>query len=126
MSDITISANQSSDKTTLSFTVTGQSGSAGTGNVTIPKNLVTYGTTPTIYIDNQLCKNQGYTEDSANYYVWYTTHFSTHEVSIVFLGGASQEFPSLLIIAPIVTTAGAMIAVLAFRAHKKNRSKISN
>ena len=122
MSDVTISVNQSSAETTLSFTVTGQSGSAGMGNLTIPKSLVTYGTTPTIYIDNQLCQTQGYTQDAANYYVWYTTHFSTHEVSIVFLGGASVEFPAPLVVAVIVFVVAANLAVLAIR-NRRNKTK---
>jgi len=84
MSNVAIASNQSTSTTTLSFTITGQGGATGFGNVTIPKKAVTTGTTPRIYIDNQPAQNQGYTQDSNNYYVWYTTHFSKHEVSIVF------------------------------------------
>jgi vacuolar-type H+-ATPase subunit I/STV1 len=29
-------------------------------------------------------QNQGYTQDADNYYVWYTTHFSTHQIKIMF------------------------------------------
>jgi beta-lactamase regulating signal transducer with metallopeptidase domain len=64
--------------------VTGESGTVGFGNITIPISAVTYGTTPTIYIDGQIAPNQGYTQDSNNYYVWYTTHFSTHLITIEF------------------------------------------
>jgi hypothetical protein len=84
MSSITISATQSSVSTKLSFSVTGVSGTTGFGNVTIPKSAIAYGTTPTVYIDNQSALSQGYTQDANNYYVWYTTHFSRPEVSIVF------------------------------------------
>ncbi len=84
MSNVTITTNQSDKTTTVSFTVTGQSGTTGFGNITIPISAVTYGTSPTIYIDDQLAQNQGYTQDSNNYYVWYTTSFSTHQISIVF------------------------------------------
>jgi hypothetical protein len=84
MSNVAIASNQSTSTTTLSFTVTGQSGTTGFGNVTIPKNALINGTTPKIYIDNQPAQNQSYTQDTNNYYVWYTTHFSTHEVSIIF------------------------------------------
>ena len=112
MSNLAITSNPSASTTTLSFTVTGQSGTIGFGNVTIPKSAVSYGTTPTINIDGQPAQNQGYTQDSNNYYVWYTAHFSTHEVSIVFAAGSSiPEFPTItllgLILIPVIT--GALI-----------------
>jgi hypothetical protein len=66
------------------LTLTGQSGTTGFSNITIPKTSVTYGATSKIYIDNQLASNQGYTQDSKNYYVWYTTNFSSHQISIIF------------------------------------------
>jgi hypothetical protein len=91
MSNITIATNQSARTTTVSFTLTGKSGTTGFSNITIPKGSVTYGTKPTIYIDNQMCQDQGYTEDNHNYYVWYMTHFSTHEVSIVFTENSSPS-----------------------------------
>ncbi len=90
MSNITITTNQSATSTTVSFTVTGPSGTTGFSNITIPKTALTYGTTPTIYIDNQPAQNQGYTQDTNNYYVWYTTHFSTHKISIVFTKTSSS------------------------------------
>jgi hypothetical protein len=94
MANVTIVANKSATTTAVSFALTGQSGTTGFGNVTIPKSVVPYGTTPTIYIDNQPAQSQGYNQDSTNYYVWYTTHFSTHEVSIVFT--ASSSIPEFL------------------------------
>jgi parallel beta-helix repeat protein len=84
MSNVVMATNQSESITTLSFTLTGLSGTAGFGNVTIPKNSVTYGKKPTIFIDDQPASNQGYTQDSNNYYVWYITHFSSHQISIIF------------------------------------------
>jgi hypothetical protein len=95
----------------VSFTVTGQSGTTGFGNITIPKSAVPYGTTPTINIDGQPASNQGYTQDSNNYYVWYTTHFSTHEVSIVFTAKSSiPEFPSAIIgIAALMAATAAIL-----------------
>jgi hypothetical protein len=53
---------------------------------------VPYGAIPTIYIDSQPVQNQGYTQDTYNYYVWYTTHFSTHQVTIQF--AAASKSPS--------------------------------
>ncbi len=84
ISNAIISTNQSATTTIVEFTVTGQSGTVGFSNMTIPKNEVPFGKMPIIYIDTQLAPNQGNTQDEANYYVWYTTHFSTHQVSIEF------------------------------------------
>jgi len=64
--------------------VTGESGKIGFGNVTIPKSLVPGGATVTITNQGQPTQDHGFVEDSNNYYVWYTTHFSTHEISIAF------------------------------------------
>ena len=118
MSNITITTNQSAASTTVSFTVTGESGTTGFSNITIPKSAVPYGTTPTIYIDGQTAQDQGYTQDSNNYYVWYTTSFSTHEVSIVFTAKSSvPEFPSLLILS-LVIIAVSVAVVLTLRNRK--------
>jgi hypothetical protein len=86
MFNVTIATNQSAKSTTVSFAVTGEIGTTGFSNVTIPKSAVSYGTTPTIYIDNQPVQDQGYTQDAGNYYAWFTTHFSTHKVTIQFAG----------------------------------------
>ena len=90
MSKVAITTNQSNTTTTVSFTVTGKSGTTGFGNITIPISGVPYGTTPTIYIDGQPAQNQGYTQDATNYYVWYTTSFSTHQISIIFTTTSSS------------------------------------
>jgi hypothetical protein len=90
MSNVTISANQSATVTTVSFNVTGEGGTTGFGNITIPKSEIPNTTTPTIYIDGQAASNQGFTQDTDNYYVWFTTHFSTHQISIVFAPASSS------------------------------------
>jgi hypothetical protein len=84
MSNITLATNPKAAETTVSFAVTGQSGSTGFGNITVLKSAVPIGATPTIYIDNQKAANQNYAQDANNYYVWYTVHFSAHEIAIVF------------------------------------------
>jgi hypothetical protein len=84
MSNVMIATSQSANTTTISFTVTGQNGTTGFGNITVPKSAVTYGITPTTFIDGQAAQEQGYSENSNNYSVWYTTHFSSHAISIVF------------------------------------------
>jgi len=70
--------------------------------MTIPTNVVIDKTTPTIYIDDQPAQNQGYTQNEDNYYVWYTTSFSTHQVTIQF------PLPS----ASIVTASGNLLFIV--------------
>lgn len=95
---------------------------AGFSNVTLPKNEIPYGTTPTIYIDNERAENQGYAQDTNNYYVWYTTHFSTHEVSIVFIITSpivlALTYP--LVLAAVII--GAVVAVVVHVWKKKTRA----
>ena len=119
ISNAIIATNQSATSTIISFTLTGPSGTTGFSNITIAKNTVPYGKIPAIYIDNQLASNQGYAQDDNNYYVWYTTHFSTHQVSIVFSGGeqamynGSQSQESLLeIVYGIAAGAAVVIAIV--------------
>ena len=93
MSNVTIAANNATT-TGLFFTVTGESGTLGFSNITIPKSLVPPETTPLIFIDGLPTQSQGYTQDSDNYYVWYTTHFSTHQISIMFTSTTSSPTPT--------------------------------
>jgi hypothetical protein len=120
VANVTIATNQSATSTTVSFTETGESGTTGFGNVTIPKNAVPYGITPTIYIDNQITPDQGYSQDANNYYVWYTTHFSTHKISIVFTAtAATPEFSSWVILALMLI---ATMGTVAFALRKGTKS----
>jgi len=119
MSNLQIASNQSAAATTVSFTVTGQSGTTGFGNITIPKSAVSYGTAPIIYIDSQPASNQGFAQDANNYYVWYTTSFSTHEVSIVFTAQSSvPEFPSSVILSLVIILAISVAVALTLRKRK--------
>jgi outer membrane protein assembly factor BamB len=123
MSDATIATNQSAATTTVSFTVTGESGTIGFSNITIPKSDVPFGTTPTIYIDGQQASNQGFTQDANNYYVWYTTHFSTHQISIVFT--TSSNSLSLLQVIYGVVTAVAIVAIVIVTLKLTIKDKVS-
>jgi hypothetical protein len=105
MSNLKITTNQTASTTTLSFTVTGQSGTTGFGNVTVPKSAVP-------------ASNQGYTQDTNNYYVWYTTHFSTHKVSIVFVAQTIPEFPNVALIIVVIALVAASILLTIKRAAK--------
>ena len=91
ITNVTIASNKSSRTITISFTVSGEQGDIGLGNFTIPKNTVDFGTSPTIYIDDSKAENQGYSQDDSNYYVWFTTHFSSRDVSIVFSSTVSNS-----------------------------------
>lgn len=118
MSNVTISINQSANSTIMSFTVTGASGTTGFSNITIQKSAVLYGTTPTIYIDNQPAQNQGYVQDRNNYYVWYSTHFSTHRVTMQFavpITLSAKSFEPLLAIGIIVPEIVLIYTVIVVR-----------
>jgi len=91
ISNATITSNQSNSTTTLSFTITGPNATTGFSNMTIPKTTIPYGTTPLISIDGQQAPNQGYTQDANNFYVWYTTQFSTHQVTIQFVASSISQ-----------------------------------
>jgi hypothetical protein len=90
--------------------------------MTIPKSAVAQGTTPKIYIDNQLAANQGYTQDTNNYYVWYTTQFSTHQISIVFNTSPIPEFQASVILSLLAIFAVVALAVMLVRKRGKSKS----
>ena len=120
MFNVTISTNQSAATTTLSFFVSGEGGTTGFSNITIPKIAVLYGTTPTIYIDNRPAQDQGFTQDLNNFYVWYTTHFSTHWVKVQFVTSSTSQtifapVLSLVIIVPEIILIYTVIAVRRLR-----------
>jgi hypothetical protein len=110
----------------VSFTVTGESGTTGYSIITIPKTAIPYGTTPVVFIDDQQATNQGYTQDAENFYVWYTTQFSTHQVTIQFavpLTSHAASFGPVLavgIIVPEIILAYAVIAVRRLKRKPEN------
>ena len=122
MSNITITTNQSALLISVTFTLTGQDGTTGFSNLTIPKNYVQYGITPEIFIDSQRASIQGYTQDAYNYYIWYSTQFSTLQVKIQFaLPSAFQEtsFTSMLAIGLTVPEIILIYTVIAVRRLKR-------
>ena len=84
ISNVYLTTDQNTTSAYLYFTVTGVSHSTGFCNMTLSKNLIYEGTAPIIYIDDKKAENQGYSQDETNYYVWYTTGFSRHQISIIF------------------------------------------
>ena len=125
MSNVTIATNQSS-ATTVSFTVTGESGTTGYSNITIPKTLISYGTTPTLFIDNQQATNQGYTQDPENFYVWYTTQFSTHQINIQFAKSLTTQPASYLNALSIGLFVPEIVLIFTVLAVKRLRRKPEN
>ena len=123
ITNFTIASNQTEATTTLSFNVTGDSGTTGFGNITIPKNTISVGTEPTLYIDGQPAQEQIFTEDSSNYYVWYTVHFSTHEILVVFTSQVTNTSSPIIIYAIAIALALllSVAAVLAMLKRKKNK-----
>ena len=114
-----IATDQSAATTTISFTLTGETGTTGFSNITIPKSTIPYGTTPVVYIDGQPAQDQGYTEDAQNYYVWFTAHFSTHQVEISFTGQPPQPLPAWVFVVVAVAIVAAAIAVLLVARQKR-------
>lgn len=117
LSTVSINADVGAVQTIVSFSVTGEIGTAGFGNLTIPKSTVPYGTFPKVYLDGRLTPSQGYSQDADNYYVWWTLHFSKHTVSIVF--GASdssmREIPLWLILPVVIAAVIGATAAFMFR-----------
>jgi hypothetical protein len=126
MSSVTLTTSQAANSTTLAMTVIGQSGTTGFSNITIPKTAIIYGTKPVVFIDDQQATNQGYTQDSENFYVWYTTHFSTHLMKIQFAGSLSPQTSSFVpllvvgIITPEIVLVYTVIAVRRLRRRPEN------
>ncbi|MCW4006046.1 MAG: hypothetical protein NWF04_05560 [Candidatus Bathyarchaeota archaeon] len=131
MTDVTITPDQEGTTTVLSFTVTGETGTQGFSNMTLSKADVPYGTTPVIYIDGEPVQEQGYTEDANNYYIWYTTSFSTHQITIQFttqtntIAQLPQEANNPFEIAPtaLIIFIAAAIAITAWQKNKQPQTK---
>jgi hypothetical protein len=103
--------------------VKGTNGDEGIGNFTIPKSAVDFGTAPKVYVDNAQTANQGYCQDESNYYVWFTTHFSSHEVCIVFSAPVSKaEWLSQNSIYLEAAISIALVAVSGFVIYKKREN----
>ncbi len=125
----TIAATASGSTLTLSFNVTGTAGTVGFGNMTISKSTVPAGALPVVYIDGQRAQNQGYTQDSQNFYVWYYTHFSTHQVKVEFTGSVqptatpAPTATTIEIVLIVVVAVVAVLAVVALTISRRGKSK---
>ena len=121
--------NESASTTSILFNITGESGTVGSGNFTIPRSEITFGSIPTVYIDGVPAPDQGFSQEANNYYVWFTTHFSNHEVTIVFTGASSEAAAAQSIlsqkiifgIAAVIVAIAATSTVFVVRRYKKNK-----
>ena len=118
VSNATISADPSASQTTVTLTLTGQSSPDGFFNITIPKEAIKYGTTPTIYVNSQAAQNQGFTKDASNYYLWYTSYTQNYELSITFTGAPSTQIWVAIIVAVIATVL--VIAIVIPKIRRQN------
>jgi parallel beta-helix repeat protein len=116
-SDITLTTNQS--QITLSFTLQGETGTSGYTNITIPKSQVPNGVNPVVYIDGVEAPNQSFTEDSQNYYVYFTVSFSTHQIDISFTVQPVADFTMWIIavVVAVLIIAGAFVVLKRQRKH---------
>jgi hypothetical protein len=117
--------DQSAGKTFFNFIITGQTGTAGICNFSIPKNQVPFGTVPEVYLENQVVSSQGYSEDYGNYYVWCIVTFSSHEVSIVFTEDNSTTVSSfwyILVAAVAIISVFVVSAVYLIRNRKNSHA----
>jgi hypothetical protein len=94
--------------------------------MTIPKTAIQFGTTPVIYIDDQQALNQGYTQDANNYYIWYTTQFSTHQVKIQFVVPSTLQAISFGSVLAVGITVPEIILIYTVIAIKRLKRKPDN
>ena len=90
--------------------------------MTIPKTAILFGTTPVIYVDGQQATNQGYAQDANNFYVWYTTQFSTNQVKIQFAASSALQaisFGSILAVGVTVPEIILIYTIIAIRRLKR-------
>lgn len=73
----------------LSFKVTGESGTRGSITMVIPTTVVPYGLTPIVTINGNPAPFQQFISDSGNYYIFFRLQFSIDYVTIHFVPGAS-------------------------------------
>ncbi|MCW4025018.1 MAG: right-handed parallel beta-helix repeat-containing protein [Candidatus Bathyarchaeota archaeon] len=118
-SGITLTTNQSNSQITLSFTLQGETGTSGYTNITISKSQIPNGVNPVVNIDGVAAPNQSFTEDSQNYYVYFTVSFSTHQLDITFTVQPAADFTMwiILVVVAVLIIAGAFVVLKRQRKH---------
>jgi hypothetical protein len=130
---INVTTNLAALQTNITFMVGGDKGDNGFFNLTIPKSVVAYGDSPTVYasgIGNSKIsiKNQGYSQDNENYYVWCTTSFNDgvyDPLTIEFSNPPQTLITNPLFITGITATI-IVIAALSIFAYTKRKTTPSN
>jgi hypothetical protein len=110
ISNVYIAADQIASRTTLSLTLIGQSGTYSSCNITLPKSAVSYGNTPTVYVNNLVAEYE-YNQDENNYYVWYRTYSKIYELTITFTETSGLQLGSAVLIAVISVILAVIIVV---------------
>jgi hypothetical protein len=126
ISNLTITTKTSFASTIVAFILTGENGTEGFCNMTIPKTVILYGTIPVIFIDGQQVASQDYTQDSNNFYVWYTTHFSTHQITIQFIMPSTSQASSLGALLAVGITVPEIILLYTVIAIRRLKRKPEN
>jgi hypothetical protein len=85
--------NDPNGTSVLSFNMTGKTGSMAYPVIKVPKSDLTGERAPTVYVNHDLVLSS-YFEDRAYYYVWFTVHFSTDQISFVFAAQPSTSTTS--------------------------------
>ncbi|MGD0996522.1 MAG: hypothetical protein ABR909_13500 [Candidatus Bathyarchaeia archaeon] len=70
-----------------------------------------------------MAPDQGYAQDANNFYVWFTTQFSTHQVTIQFAVPPMPSAISLGLVLAIVITVAAIILIFIVIAIRRRRRK---
>jgi hypothetical protein len=100
--------------------------------MTIPKSDISYGVNPVVSINGQKISDQGYTQDTNNFYVWYTASFDTNlvnavsQVTVQFLLPSTKSATSLGSVLAIVIIVPEIISIYTIIAIKHLRRKPDN
>jgi hypothetical protein len=94
--------------------------------MTIPKTAIPYGTNPVVYIDGQKALNQGYAQDTDNFYVWYITQFSTHQMKIQFTVPSNLQATTFGPLLAVGVTVPEIIVIYIIIAVKRLKRKPEN
>lgn len=104
----------------ISFNVSGDPGSLGFCNVSVPKALVKPGYTIKVYFDDKPV-NYSLSENSTHYFIYFTYKHSTHRVSIRFEQGEKITPQQQDYTWPITVAAVSMAVIVAVFVLQKRR-----
>jgi hypothetical protein len=122
ISNVAITADQTTAETTITLTLIGQNGANSFCNLTLPKGAIPYGTLPAVYVNNQIVDDQGYTQDANNYYVWFNSYYSTYELSVVFK--ANSAVPLWAIGTVVIVSIVLVLAIIIPRLEIREKTRL--